>query len=899
MANTIWKSLLLLIFLINSLSFLQAQKQEDNFIYGDVMVKLKESVDVAEFCNRFQSFEGRPIDLKPNKRLAQSINLWLLQYQPDNVRHHDLLRQIRFDNDVLVAQFNHTNLTLRVTSPDDTQYGSQWDMDNTGQSGGTVDADIDAPEAWDISTGGMTTQGDEIVVAVIDNGFDINHEDLVPNLWKNTAEIAGNGVDDDNNGYIDDVDGWNAYNSNGTITSASHGTHVSGTVGAKGNNAQGVTGVNWDVKVMTIQGSSSIESTVIEAYGYVLDARTLYNTTNGAQGAFVVSTNASFGVDNANPASYPLWCAMYDDLGAQGVISAGATANANTNIDVVGDVPTACASEYMIAVTNTDHNDVKNGGAAYGLTTIDLGAPGTSILSTLPDDTYGNNTGTSMATPHVAGAVGLLVAAACDDFITNYKNNPATYALELRDAIFNGVDQVPSLSPTGSTPTVTGGRLNLYNSILELNPGAGGTCISDFNLSSTNSSVEVCAPTDAVYTIDVGALLGFTDDVMLSVSGNPAGTTANLGATTVTPGNSTTLTIGNIAAAAAGTYTITVSGMSTTGTKTLDLELVIQLNAPTASTLSAPADMSTNVPQSASLTWTAATDATSYLVEIATDAGFGTIVETTNTSNLSYTASTLGLNTMYYWRVTPSNECGDGTVSSVFSFTTIPVTYCSNSGDTTEDEWIEEVTIAGVTNTSGDDSGYGDYTNIVIPVDKGQTYSFSLTPEWTSTIYSEYFRIWIDYNQDGDFFDLDELVFDAGAASTNVETGSFTVPSSAVTGMVGMRIIMQFNSAPSPCTSFTYGEVEDYTLNIIDPNACPTDVVEGTTHGMGTTYVLESDTYIHSTSTIENGADVTYDALDYIELQADFEVQLGAVFLAMIEGCGGTVTIKEEDNTEN
>src|SRR5690606_10330895 len=108
--------------------------------------------------------------------------------------------------------------------------------------------------------------------------------------------------------------------------------------------------------------------------------------------------------------NYPIWCGFYDDLGAHGILSAGATANANWNIDTMGDVPTACPSDYMVAVTNTTHNDTKNGGAGYGATQIDLGAPGTSILSTTPGGGYGTSTGTSMATPHVAGAIGLIIS---------------------------------------------------------------------------------------------------------------------------------------------------------------------------------------------------------------------------------------------------------------------------------------------------------------------------------------------------------------------------------------------------------------------------------------------------------------------------------------------------------
>jgi subtilisin family serine protease len=181
-----------------------------------------------------------------------------------------------------------------------------------------------------------------------------------------------------------------------------------------------------------------------------------------------VSTNSSFGIDNADPNDYPLWCAFYDSLGAYGIISAGATANNLVDIDAVGDVPTACPSDWLVSVTNTNQTDGL-AFAAYGLTTIDMGAPGTDILSTNPTNDYGQSSGTSMATPHVAGTIGLMWSAACSDMITDYKNDPANLALTVLGYMLNdGLDQVSSLSPTGSNPTVTGGRLNLYKSVVAM-----------------------------------------------------------------------------------------------------------------------------------------------------------------------------------------------------------------------------------------------------------------------------------------------------------------------------------------------------------------------------------------------------------------------------------------------
>ena len=163
------------------------------------------------------------------------MNIWLLSFDTGLITSEAALSNIRESSLVKLAQFNHF-FTLRDNFPDDPHFEEQWALHNTGQTGGKPDADLDAPEAWNITTGGTTSLGDEIVIAIIDNGFDLEHEDL--DFWKNVNEIPNNGIDDDNNGYIDDYDGWNAYESNGNIPSdfgVTHGTAVTGVAGATGD----------------------------------------------------------------------------------------------------------------------------------------------------------------------------------------------------------------------------------------------------------------------------------------------------------------------------------------------------------------------------------------------------------------------------------------------------------------------------------------------------------------------------------------------------------------------------------------------------------------------------------------------------------------------------------------
>ncbi|MDT8393875.1 MAG: S8 family serine peptidase [Bacteroidales bacterium] len=434
--------------------------------------------------------------IQREKCLSADLGIWLFSYQTGKTPDRILLNRIKQERTIANVQFDH-RLSLREVIPDDPEFENQWALKNTGQFDGLPDADIDASDAWEMAVNtGVNAFGDTIVMAIVDDGFSLSHEDM--NYWKNRNEIPDNGVDDDNNGYIDDFDGWNAYYSNGYIQPKDHGQHVAGIAGAIGNNGIGVCGINWNGRVMTVAGSSTLESTVVEAYGYVYKMRSLYDETNGAQGAYVVVTNASFGVDFGDPDNYPVWGAMYDSLGSLGILNVGATINGPWDVDEVGDIPTTFPTDYIIGVTNTTYDDEKNLGAGWGKISIDLGAPGKSIMSTRIPNTYGYKTGTSMAAPQVTGSIALMYAAADEAFMQRYADEPETIALFVKNLLLDAVDTLTGFD----TLCVSGGRLNVNNALQKLiNPR--------IVFSRDTLQLSLAPDSTACDTVYINNLLGF------------------------------------------------------------------------------------------------------------------------------------------------------------------------------------------------------------------------------------------------------------------------------------------------------------------------------------------------------------------------------------------------------
>jgi len=395
-------------------------------------------------------------DLTVLKVLVPSMNMFLVRSEDQRSARSVLSTLSRADS-IAYAQEDH-EVTLRA-APDDESYDKQWSLKNA--EGG---ADIRAEGAWALMKRfkldvAQTDDPNMPVVAIVDGGVDLHHPDLQGNLWKNKGEIPDNGIDDDGNGYVDDVDGWNAYKGTGLIPANRHGTHVAGITAARGNNRGFIAGVDWYGKIMPVAASSSKTSVIAIGYGYVIAQKKLWLSSKGKKGANIVATNSSFGVDRADctKGEYPAWNDLYEEMGKLGILSAAATANQNYDVDTVGDVPTGCKSEYIISVTNTTKDDTRYRSAAYGKKNVDLAAPGTAIYSLLPDENAGPLTGTSMATPHVTGALSLLARLASPAMKRMFVSNPGRAALSLKQVLLASVDKIEAMEGK----SVTGGRLNL------------------------------------------------------------------------------------------------------------------------------------------------------------------------------------------------------------------------------------------------------------------------------------------------------------------------------------------------------------------------------------------------------------------------------------------------------
>jgi len=403
------------------------------FVPGEVLVKFKTSASAGDKArlsgalraSQMRSFRSHAVQwrLGPNVDVLQAVSA------------------LKHDPAVLYAEPNyilHADLT-----PNDPRYSELWGMNNTGQTGGTADADIDADTAWNVSTGSSN-----VLVAVIDTGIDYNHPDLAANIWTNPGEIPGNGIDDDGNGFVDDIHGWDFVNNDGDpFDDYGHGTHCSGTIGGVGNNGIGVTGVNWNVKIMGVKFLNSSGSGTTANAVLAVEYATMMH---------VNLTSNSWGGGSFSQALYD----AIAEAGAANIAFVAAAGNNGANSDTSPAYPAAYDLPNIISVAATDSSDHLASFSNYGAVSVDLAAPGVDILSTLPGNQYGLNSGTSMATPHVSGAYALALSVSA----------PGIPVAQVKNILLNSVDHIPAMAGK----CVSNGRLNIFFAIAEpdtTNPG--------------------------------------------------------------------------------------------------------------------------------------------------------------------------------------------------------------------------------------------------------------------------------------------------------------------------------------------------------------------------------------------------------------------------------------------
>lgn len=323
-------------------------------------------------------------------------------------------------------------------APNDPRFSELWGLHNTGQTNGTADMDINAPEAWNLTTGSS-----DVVVGVVDTGVNYLHPDLVENIWTNPNEIPNNGLDDDGNGVVDDIHGFNAVTRSGNpLDDHGHGSHCAGTIGAHGNNQNGIAGVNWNVKIMGLKflsasGSGSTADAIL-AIDYAVsqkragvNLRVLSNSWGG--GGF--SQALEDAISEANDA---------------GILFVAASGNSGLDTDSIPNYPSNYELSNVLSVAAVDQDGNLASFSNYGATSVDLAAPGVSILSTVTGRGYATYSGTSMATPHVSGVAALVLA-----------REPSLSTSQLKARLVNSVKALTTLTGV----TVSGGMVDAYNAL--------------------------------------------------------------------------------------------------------------------------------------------------------------------------------------------------------------------------------------------------------------------------------------------------------------------------------------------------------------------------------------------------------------------------------------------------
>jgi hypothetical protein len=797
-----------LIFVVALALFLspETNAQQLSHKLGDIMVQLEPAEDPVTFAKRFETQAG--IKITPQEILSRTLNIWLYTFDYTKLDEDQVLNAISSSKGVIAAQFNRL-VHLRETIPNDPRFNDQWMWLNLGQSGGNSGADISLTKAWDFTTGGITVNGDTIVVAVLDSGVDLNHIDLRQNSWRNWDEIPGDGIDNDGNGYVDDIFGWNFSNNSPNVNNnATHGTAVAGMIGAIGNNTVGISGVNWNVKIMHLVRSGATESFVVQAYDYALQFRIKYNETQGKEGAFVVATNASFGIDNANPNQFPIWCNFYDAMGLHGVLSCGATSNSPVNVDISGDMPTGCPSEYLISVTATDNRDRRNF-SGFGINSIEVAAPGQNVLSLTRNGGYAVTSGTSFASPTVAGLIALLYSYPCPNFGELIRSNPIEAAILIREALYQGVDKIPALE----AELKYGGRINAFNS-MEIFAALCSDCpvvtqstASDATDSQVNLEWTFFGQENVEETLLLFRPKGSKNWLQVSETTSP-------------------LTLGGLEKCTEYEY----SFINLCDTLVSDTSKIFEFQ-----TLGCCEPLEIEILTSISTHEIFVGWFNNYndIYELQYRMSGTTQWNSFLTSEPEMTIKGLAPCAIFELRVRSACfgiEVPFGPIQTLFTAGCQSCSdneYCIPFIDRNFGEYISTIELNDwVFNNTNATPLYEDQDFIVTQLTIGESYALSITPGFLGTQYDEMLKAWIDLNGDG-LFSEEELVLNSVSPTRERFTDTFRLSENLKENITKIRFSM-FDDSPSlgACDSLKYGFVRDFCIQLSKPQCSPVSPID-------------------------------------------------------------------------
>ena len=501
---------------------------------GEVLVKLRDGAST----NALTALE-KLADADQTKRLSKVGAGTIYRMHSRSKSAEAVAAALQHNPNIEYVEANY--IVQLVATPNDPSYSSLWGLKNIGQvvSGmtGAAGADIDAESAWNVTTGSAS-----IVVGVVDTGVDYNHPDLAANIWSNPG---GKG----NAACAAGTHGFNAVT--GTcdpMDDEGHGTHVSGTIGAVGNNGVGVAGVNWTTSIMALKFITS------DGYGTIADAVAAIDFAVQAKidGVNVRVLSNSWGGGGFSKA-------LLDEINKANendILFVASAGNNSVSTDLYAHYPSNYATPNMISVAATDNRDNLAYFSNFGVKTVHLAAPGVSVRSTLPGNSYGSFSGTSMAAPHVSGVAALLLA-----------QNASLTTAQVKQAILSSVDPIPSVS----TITISGGRLNAARAL-------GAPASPDFTMTVTPATRTVVRGSSASYSITINASGGFNGTVALATTGVPTGATVTF--TPTSTSTTATLVVTTSSSTPTGNNTLTVTGTSGIMVRSVPVVMSVLATAP-------------------------------------------------------------------------------------------------------------------------------------------------------------------------------------------------------------------------------------------------------------------------------------------------------------------------------